>query len=81
MNQISDVKWSVGLACGVIEQFEQVEGDVQENLVEAWAFLIESGACWKLQGSYGRLASQWIESEIINRHGLIDWVQFSLSLE
>ena len=81
MNQISDVKWSVGLACGVIEGYQQVEGDIQETTVEAWAFLIESGACWKLQGFYGRGASQWIESEIINRHGLIDWVQFSLSLE
>lgn len=79
MNQISDVKWSVGLACGVIEGYEQVDGCPEENFVEAIAFLIESGACWQLQGSYGRLASQWIESEIINRFGQIDWVQFSLS--
>ena len=81
MNQISDVVWSVGLACGVIEGFEEVDGDTQENMVEAWAHLIETGVCWRLQGFYGRGASQWIESEIINRHGIIDWVQFSLSQE
>lgn len=73
INQRSDVKWESYLACGVIEGFEQVEGDAQETQIEAWAYLIATGKCWSLQGFYGRGASHMIESGVINKDGKINW--------
>tara|TARA_R110000824_G_scaffold205775_3_gene390673 strand:+ start:522 stop:734 length:213 start_codon:yes stop_codon:yes gene_type:complete len=46
------------------EAVEIVEGysdsSSEEQTIEAWQFLINSGVCWKLQGWYGRTAEQLI---------------------
>lgn len=43
-----------------------IEGDGQDNteeeILEAWQSLINTGVCWQLQGWYGRTASRLIES-------------------
>jgi hypothetical protein len=42
----------------------------EETRIEAWQHLIDSGLCWRLQGSYGRYAQQLIEQGIC--HAKVD---------
>lgn len=49
-------------AVGIAEGF--IEADSQEQIIEAWQFLIDSGLAWQLQGFFGRTASQLIEEGI-----------------
>jgi hypothetical protein len=37
------------------------EAENEEELIEAWQFLIDTGLCWKLQGFFGRTAHDLIE--------------------
>ena len=57
-------------ACSIIEQFCEDVPSPREK-VEAWAYLIKTGDCWRLQGFYGRFASQLIENGIIAPDGQI----------
>jgi len=59
-------------ACAVIEGFASFE-PTEEDTLEAWALLIETGDCWSLQGFYGRNAAYLIEQGIISREGKINW--------
>ena len=59
-------------ACSVIEGFASFE-PTQENILEAWALLIETGVCWNLPGFYGRGATDLIDSGIISKEGKINW--------
>jgi hypothetical protein len=36
----------------------------EEQLIEAWQLLIDTGTCWKLQGFFGRTAANLIEQGI-----------------
>ena len=56
MNNITDYKM-VGLA----EGFEE---GTEEQIIEAWQYLIDNDVCWTLPGRYGRIASSLIEQEI-----------------
>lgn len=47
-------------ACAIVEGFDDEE-HTHEEVIEAWQSLIDSGACWTLQGWYGRTASSLIE--------------------
>lgn len=49
-------------AVGIAEGF--IEAESEDQVVEAWQFLIDSGLAWKLQGFFGRTASQLIEQGI-----------------
>lgn len=44
-------------ACSIVEGEEHTEDEV----LEAWQALIDTGAAWILQGFYGRTASALIE--------------------
>lgn len=57
-------------ACGTIEGFTNPNPSAREVL-EAWASLIKTGACWGLQGFYGRGASSMIEQGYITKDGKI----------
>jgi len=46
-------------AVGIAEGFIEVESE--EQVIEAWQYLIDSGLAWKLQGWFGRTAKQLIE--------------------
>jgi len=49
-------------AVGIAEKF--IEAESEEQVIEAWQFLIDSGLAWKLQGFFGRTASHLIEEGI-----------------
>ena len=45
-------------AVGLAEGF--VEAESQEQVIEAWQYLIDTGLAWKLQGWFGRTAAHLI---------------------
>ena len=51
---------AVGLAEGFVEGTE-------EEVIEAWQHLVNTGLAWKLQGWFGRTASDLIDAGIINQ--------------
>ena len=53
-------------ACGIIEGFVEIPHNVDEQAahIMAWQYLIDTGACWTLQGFYGRNARDLIEQGI-----------------
>ena len=52
------------IAVGLAEGF--IEAESEEQLTEAWQYLVDSGLAWSLQGSFGRTANNLIERGIIN---------------
>ena len=50
-------------AVSIAEGFEAAESD--EQLIDAWQYLVDSGLAWKLQGWFGRTASDMIEQGIL----------------
>lgn len=59
-------------ACSIIEGFDGQEHDYKTEL-RAWAYLIKTKVCYKLQGSYGRGATDLIRSGYISETGRINW--------
>lgn len=57
-------------ACSIVEGFCGYEPTEQEQL-EAWAYLIKTGAVWSLQGWYGRTANALIDAGYISLDGEI----------
>ena len=45
-------------AVGIAEGF--IEADSQEQVIEAWQYLIDTGLAWQLQGWFGRTAAHLI---------------------
>jgi hypothetical protein len=48
-------------ACSIVEGFDGEEHTAEEQH-EAWQHLIDTGACWFLQGWYGRCAMDLIRN-------------------
>lgn len=55
-----DTYQAVGLAEGFIE------ADNEEQVIEAWQTLVDTGMAWQLQGWFGRTARHLIEEGYIN---------------
>ena len=51
---------AIGLAEGFVEGTE-------EEVIEAWQYLVNTGLAWQLQGWFGRTASDLIDAGIINQ--------------
>lgn len=50
-----------------VQIVEDTESDAsEENLLEAWQFLHDSGYAYTLQGTYGRIAQDLVEAGLIN---------------
>ena len=49
-------------ACGLAEGF--IEAESEDQILEAWQYLIDTGLCWQLQGWFGRTATALIEDGI-----------------
>ena len=60
---MTDTKMDTYTACSICEGFCGFE-PTEEQLLEAWQSLIDSGAAWQLQGWYGRNASRLIEAGV-----------------
>lgn len=50
-------------AVGIAEGF--IEADSEEQVLEAWQYLVDSGLAWQLQGWFGRTATDLIEGGFI----------------
>ena len=50
-------------AVGIAEGFEPA--DSEEQVLQAWQHLVDTGLAWKLQGWFGRTARNLIEAGII----------------
>ena len=51
------------LAVGIAEGFEEPENE--EQVIQAWQYLLDTGLVWQLQGSFGRTANALKEQGII----------------
>jgi len=49
-------------AVGIAEGF--VEAESEEQVIEAWQHLIDTGLCWQLQGFFGRTAQGLIDAGV-----------------
>lgn len=50
-------------ACSIVEGFSGEE-HTEDEIIEAWQYLIDTGHCWTLQGWYGRTAAYMIEQGV-----------------
>jgi len=53
-------------ACAIVEGFDGQE-HTEEEVLEAWQWLIDTGHCWHLQGWYGRTAEHLINAGYCRR--------------
>ena len=58
----SKAKMDSYTATGLAEGF--IEAESEEQVIEAWQYLIDTGLCWRLQGWFGRTAASLIEQGI-----------------
>jgi hypothetical protein len=73
LNKRTNIEWTSYLACAYAEGFGEGENATADEAAEAWAYLIETGECWSLQGWYGRSAQSIISKGLISKEGVINW--------
>lgn len=68
---MSKIIWTPYLATAYAEGFCEGENATERQQLEAWAWLIETGYCWELQGWFGRTAKELIDTNVIDKEGNI----------
>lgn len=53
------------MAVAIAEGFCEGENATEEQQIEAWQHLVDTGLAWSLQGHFGRAATALIEQGII----------------
>ena len=48
---------------------EDVEESTEEQWLEAWQYLVNTGVVWRLQGWFGRMAQNLIDEGMIEEAG------------
>ena len=56
-------------AVSIAEGFCGGEDATEEEQIDAWQYLIDTGQCWTLQGWFGRTAARLIEQGICHAAG------------
>ena len=51
-------------ATGLAEGF--IEPESEEQVIDAWQYLVDTGLAWSLQGWFGRTAQHLIREGVIN---------------
>ncbi len=54
-------------AVGLAEGF--IEAENEDQVLQAWQYLVDTGLAWQLQGFFGRTANNLIEAGMINPKG------------
>ena len=54
-------------AVSIAEGFCGGENATEEEQIEAWQHLVDTGLCWILQGWFGRTAADLIDQDICHR--------------
>lgn len=62
--KVEKVKMTTYMACAIAEGFCEGKDASEEEQIEAWQYLIDTGRCWTLQGWYGRTAKGLIDAGI-----------------
>lgn len=57
------------MAVAIAEGFCEGEGASEEQQIDAWQHLINTGMAWTLQGWFGRTAARLIEAGICTKKG------------
>jgi len=65
---MAKIEWTPYLATAYAEGFCEGEGASEEEQIEAWQYLLDTGMCWSLQGCFGRTATSLIEQGIITQN-------------
>lgn len=55
------------LACAIAEGFCEGEGATEEQQIDAWQYLHDTGRAYSLQGWFGRTATRLIQQGIIEK--------------
>ena len=50
-------------AVGIAEGF--IDADSEEQVLQAWQYLVDTGMAWRLQGWFGRTAKALIEQGLV----------------
>lgn len=69
----TNIEWTPYLATAYAEGFCEGEGASNEEILEAYAYLIKSGTIAGLQGSFGRAAKSLIDRDLITVLGEVNW--------
>lgn len=66
------------LATAYAEGFCEGADKPLHDVLRAWAHLIKTKMCYQLQGWFRRTAQEFINCDIINPEGIINWNKVSM---
>jgi len=61
------IEWNSYLATAYAEGFCEGEGASEDEQLQAWQYLVDTGLCWKLQGWFGRTAKDLLDEGLLHK--------------